>query len=135
MGIRLYPCTTDAAALETLCGVPAGTAERLHQLKLRHHEALTAAQASGSAGLDLDDLRYQQWKEIHADDATARLDTFLVFGWGKFHPAGVAPGCSGCLPLSEADRIADLLRINGIGPNEPAALLEFLRLTEGVCWS
>lgn len=129
MGVRLYPNTSVVASLETLAGVPAGTAARLEETEKRHEAEKAAARARGESTYDLE---YRQWCEKNDDPALGDYDAFLTFGWGKFDdPHGVAPDCSG--RLTDPVKCALVLRPNGIGGDGPA-LADFIKLAEGVHW-
>ncbi len=128
MGVRLYPNTRNVRNLETLVGVPEGTAARLEEVEKRHAEALAKASRE-----ERYELEYEQWKEKNDDPALGDYDHFLTFGWGKFDdPHGVAPDYSGS--LTDPVKIALLFRANGIGPDLDK-LAAFIELTEGVHWS
>jgi hypothetical protein len=117
MGTRLYPNTTDRAALEVLAGVPAGTHARMDEMAKRHAEAKVDP-FDQEAG-------YAQWKERNDDGPIGDLDAFLTFGWGKFRPVdGIGEDCAG--HEDNLDRAARLLRANGIGAN--------VAMTGGLHW-
>ncbi len=120
MGIRLYPNTTDVASLETLAGVPAGTAARLAAMEARH-----AAERADDLLPQEADLGYYQWKEIQADEDLGTYSHFLTFGWGKFDSFGLATGYGG--ELNDEGSIRALFRRNNINP-------ALVPLCEGVHW-
>lgn len=120
MGVRLYPNTTDRAALETLAGVPHGTYDRLDAMTARHEAALV-----GLSFAERNELEYQQYCERQDDAAIGDLDAFLTFGWGKFREVdGLGTDCAGCIENLDAAR--RLLRYNGIGAD--------VALANGVHW-
>jgi len=120
MGTRLYPNTTDRAALETLAGVPAGTHDRLDAMEKRHEAEKLAA-----ADPRCHDLGYRQYCERQDDGPIGTLDHFITFGWGKFRPVdGIGEDYAG--HEDDLERIAKLLRANGIGAD--------VALTGGLHW-
>jgi hypothetical protein len=129
MGIRLYPNTKNVASLETICGVPAGTAARLEAVEARHAEELKPL--AGKAPWERQDVEYRQWCEINDDAALGDYHAFLLYGWGKFndpHGVTVRDGertCSGS--VSDPVKVVLLLRPNGLDETH-------LALMEGVHW-
>ena len=79
MGVRLYPRTEDPARLEALCGVPAGTAARLAELRERPEFRL----------LPTDDFFERDrkcggvYEAAHADGPMGDYYDFLSDGWGR----------------------------------------------------
>lgn len=138
MGTRLYPLTRDAAALETLAGVPAGTMARLDAIKApfaarsqARQEAFEAAPEGAAGDAVRSGLRYEErvdseaeWNAVNADQDAGTLDGFLTFGWGKFNGVGLALDYAGHLDDLTACR--RVLEANGIAA-DPA-------LTGGLCW-
>ena len=88
MAVRLYPNTQDVAVLEDLCGVPAGTHNRLQELKSRELPDMGSRYANEQARYDL----------IHDDPECGCLDAFLTFGWGR---ANMLPEDAGYAGRSE----------------------------------
>ena len=78
MATRLYPNTQDVAVLERLVNVPPGTHAKLKALEAKHKEAKDAALEG-----ERYELGYQQYCEIHDDEAMGTLDAFITFGWGR----------------------------------------------------
>jgi hypothetical protein len=121
MGTRLYPNTTDRAALEVLARVPSGTHDRMTEMAKRHD----AERAAATAWNEYED-GYRQWKERDSDGPIGDLDGFLTFGWGKFRPVdGIGEDCAG--HEDDLSRAARLLQANGIGVD--------VALTGGLHWS
>jgi hypothetical protein len=70
MATRLYPLTQDPQKLEVLAGVPAGTFQ-----ELKAFEALAPEIGSQE--------EYAHWCRKQEILHVAKLDRFLVFGWGR----------------------------------------------------
>jgi hypothetical protein len=118
MGVRLYPSTKNEASLEILAEVKPGTYKRLEALKQE-------------IGLDKggtfweNEERYEKFHNIVAKDRDLDdMHSFLLFGWGKFHSAGVAEDY--CGSLNDRVKITILFHRNGIKAN--------IDLCEGVYW-
>jgi hypothetical protein len=117
MGIRLYPRTTNRAAVEKLAGVPAGTYDAL--------DALRAAHNVDAPGLDFfqREAAYEAFYDAkQASPDLDTLDSFILFGWGKVpspHPEGFGT-------LEGIPEVAGLFSRHGINADAT--------LTEGVYW-
>ena len=131
MGIRLYPNTTDAAALEQLAGVPRGTMQQLDLWKemqelYRQKYGLGLYDDEGPKGVD---VGYAFHCIVNGSDIQ-KLEDFLLFGWGKFDcpvPAGHEEE-TGCLP--SGPEAAALLRTTRFEGNAR----ETVELAGGVHW-
>jgi hypothetical protein len=116
MGIRLYPKTTNELSLEKLAGVTPGTTQRLQALRKE------IGVDEGKDFFDNQD-RYEKFHNAKTEEMD-QLDSFLLFGWGKFDDAGVAIEEYGS--LTDKEKIEILFKRNGIHAD--------LDLCEGVYW-
>jgi hypothetical protein len=131
MGIRLYPNTKDAAALEQLAGVPKGT---MALLQLWEEMEKTYRASKGLGPYDDEDehgndIGYAMYCLVK-DHPVMDLQDFLLFGWGKFScpvPAGHEEE-TGCLP--SGPEAAALLRATRFEGNAR----ETVELAGGVYW-
>lgn len=82
MGTRLYPTTQNAAIIEILAGVPAGTHESLTKIRLENRAEVERLQREGGNYGDIQEVEYRQWQTLQ-EIPEGRLDGFLTFGWGK----------------------------------------------------
>jgi hypothetical protein len=118
MATRLYPLTRDAATLEKLAGVPAGTTEVLEAVRAQ-------------AALLEDEL--EAWKMVN-DHATAGvLDGFHLFGWGRVNYTMLTEaGFDGC-----ADSTSDPAMVRRIGEAHglDGPTIDLLVESGGVCWA
>lgn len=108
MGVRLYPSTKNESSLEILAEVKPGTYKRLEALK-------------AEIGLDKggtfweNEKRYEKFHNTIAKDRDLDdMHSFLLFGWGKFHSAGVAEDY--CGSLKDNEKIKILFKRNHIQP-------------------
>lgn len=104
MGVRLYPKSDDPAVLEKMIGVPAGTHQRLEELKTKHKADLKALQ-DGTLDREISeyDLEYEQYCEISDDPDLGPMNRFLIYGWGKLQrptPGGADDYCGEIPPES-----------------------------------
>ena len=86
MGTRIYPTTRNAAIIEILAGVPAGTHESLTKIRLDNRAEVERLQRDGVNYGDIQEVEYRQWQTLQ-EIPEGRLDGFLTFGWGKFTSA------------------------------------------------
>jgi hypothetical protein len=129
MGVRLYPSTKCVSNLEVMAGVPHGTAARLEALEAAHDVGPKATPAKDYREYSERSDRF--YEAIFSDEHAAenRYHSFLLNGWGKFDPAGVAPDYCGSIDgtAEGLEKIKILFRRNGI----PLADVNFC---EGVHW-
>jgi hypothetical protein len=86
MGTRIYPTTRNAAILEILAEVPAGTFDSLTKIRLDNRAEIERLQREGLDWVAIDEVKFQQWKKIQLLPEGG-LDGFLTVGWGKFTSA------------------------------------------------
>jgi hypothetical protein len=86
MGTRIYPTTRNAAIIEILAEVPAGTHASLTKIRLDNNAEIERLQREGLDWVAIDEVKYEQWKKFQLLPE-GRLDGFLTFGWGKFTSA------------------------------------------------
>ncbi len=104
MATRLYPGTTDRTVLARLAGVPETTWERLDQLNQAEQE-----RESWSSQRDL-------YRELSPDEEVARLETFVLFGWGRadfraLQQTGLDPSCDATQNL---ELVQQLITAHGV---------------------
>jgi hypothetical protein len=83
MGTRIYPTTRNAAIIEIIAGVPAGTFDSLTKLVVENGNEITKAKADGADYSAIQDIEHKHWDSLH-DRVEGILDSFLTLGWGKF---------------------------------------------------
>lgn len=94
MGVRLYPRTTNDVVLEKLAGVPKGTANKLRSakaVKVFTRKGVDYYLVPGARQLrpvrdfgDFDLILDGNYERTSADQMLARLECFLLSGWGQF---------------------------------------------------
>ena len=114
MATRLFPRTEDAALLERLAGVEAGTAARLAEL-----EAEAEPLAEGFEGYgEYQAACFAFLDRLRAEPGTDRLHSFKTSGWGRVtanagHTMLAADLDSVCGSAEEPGLVAELLRGQG----------------------
>jgi len=115
MATRLYPTTTNAARLEQLAGVPAGTHARLAAFEATRPQ-------DGMVELDA-------WYDVlFSDVALTDMHNFTVFGWGRLQcDVSQMNYDNVCGSTSNSDEMVRILVEQGVVAN--------LDVCEGLCWS
>ena len=130
MGVRLYPVTENPTVLEKLAQVPSGTMRRLQNLKavkVCTRKGVDYYLVAGVSHLmprrdfnDSEQIWEAEWNAIQSNPDAARLEHFLMEGWGKmrsvptnaFRRLGMLD-CEGsltdCGRLDEPAKVAELL--------------------------
>lgn len=130
MGVRLYPVTESPAVLEKLARVPSGTMRRLNGLKAEKvctRKGVDYYLVAGVSHLmprrdfnDTEQIWEAEWNATQSYPDAARLDHFLMDGWGKmrsvptdtFRRLGMLDdkeGLTDCGRLDDPAKIAELL--------------------------
>jgi hypothetical protein len=142
MGVRLYPQTKDAATLEKLAGVPAGT---MHLLDLWKEMQKVYCEAKGvtpfSSSLEDQahgrDIGIDFFSISHGSDVDW-LETFLLNGWGKF--SYKIPGQEECGELGPCREAVLMLKSSsaasfyGIDTDNALDVLDVIVEAGGVYW-
>ena len=139
MGVRLYPNTKNPTILEQIAGVPAGTYQRLQDIRAKHEaeqqpirDAYPEARGDQKfqLGCQLREMKYRQNNEIWDDGDLRALDVYETFGFGKFKlPAHIraAGGDENSGTITDPDLVQELAKVNNLYLNCELSLLEGFR--------